>query len=117
MRQPLRLISLSEETSPTPGAGYEEDSAKQREVAATVKLLVKRNMEVREMLTMLEAIHPLIMTIEIITRLEIQVDGSFGQNPSPKTLPAPNLGAMDFTTLTSPDVHITFAKCTADNVQ
>ncbi|KAJ1385623.1 U-box domain-containing protein 7 [Sesbania bispinosa] len=52
----------------------EEDLANWREAAATVKLLMKRNMEVRETLIMLEAIPALVMTIEMFRQLEIQVD-------------------------------------------
>ncbi|KAJ1430128.1 Smr domain [Sesbania bispinosa] len=57
------------------------------------------------------------MTIEMLTQLEIQVDGSFSQNASPKTLSAPNLSAMDFPALTSPNGQTTTAKYAADNVQ
>lgn len=51
------------------------------------------------------------MTIEMLTQLEIQVDGNFSQNPSPKTLSAPNLSAMDFPALTPTNGH------PPDNVQ
>ncbi|RDY03479.1 Polyadenylate-binding protein-interacting protein 7 [Mucuna pruriens] len=55
------------------------------------------------------------LTIEMLTQLEIQVDGSFNQNLSPKTVSAPNLSAMDFPALTSPNDQTT-AKYAADNV-
>ncbi|XP_061350398.1 polyadenylate-binding protein-interacting protein 7-like [Gastrolobium bilobum] len=57
------------------------------------------------------------LTIEMLTQLEIQVDGSFSQNLSPKTLSAPNLSAMDFPALNSPNGQATSAKYAADNVQ
>ncbi|TKY58072.1 Polyadenylate-binding protein-interacting protein 7 [Spatholobus suberectus] len=57
------------------------------------------------------------LTIEMLTQLEIQVDGSFNQNLSPKTLSAPNLSAMDFPALTSSNGQNTSAKYAADNVQ
>lgn len=45
------------------------------------------------------------------------MDGNFSQNPSPKTLSAPNLTAMDFPALTSTNGQTTTAKYAADNVQ
>ncbi|XP_057424917.1 polyadenylate-binding protein-interacting protein 7 isoform X2 [Lotus japonicus] len=57
------------------------------------------------------------LTIEMLTQLEIQVDGGFSQNPSPKTLSAPNLTAMDFPALSSPNGQATSARYVADNVQ
>ncbi|KAG5098647.1 hypothetical protein JHK82_048501 [Glycine max] len=56
------------------------------------------------------------LTIEMLTQLEIQVDGGFNQNPSPKTLSSPNLSAMDFPALTSSNGQNT-SKYAADNVQ
>ncbi|XP_020239069.1 polyadenylate-binding protein-interacting protein 7 [Cajanus cajan] len=56
------------------------------------------------------------LTVEMLTQLEIQVDGSFNQNLSPKTLSAPNLSAMDFPAL-SPSNGQNTAKYAADNVQ
>ncbi|XP_027368914.1 polyadenylate-binding protein-interacting protein 7-like isoform X2 [Abrus precatorius] len=57
------------------------------------------------------------LTIEMLTQLEIQVDGSFNQNLSPKTLSSPNLNAMDFPALASSNGETTSAKYAADNVQ
>ncbi|XP_025685412.1 pentatricopeptide repeat-containing protein At4g33170 [Arachis hypogaea] len=57
------------------------------------------------------------MTIEMLTQLELQVDGSFHQNLSSKTLSAPNLSAMDFPALTSPDGQTASVKYSVDNVQ
>ncbi|KAG4382570.1 hypothetical protein GLYMA_14G106500v4 [Glycine max] len=56
------------------------------------------------------------LTIEMLTQLEIQVDSSFNQNPSPKTLSSPNLSAMDFPALTSSNGQ-NASKYAADNVQ
>ncbi|KAF7817340.1 polyadenylate-binding protein-interacting protein 7 [Senna tora] len=56
------------------------------------------------------------LTIEMLTQLELQVDGNFNQNLNSKTLSAPNLSAMDFPALTSPDGQTT-VKYTSDNVQ
>ncbi|KAK7383427.1 hypothetical protein VNO78_29106 [Psophocarpus tetragonolobus] len=56
------------------------------------------------------------LTIEMLTQLEIQVDGSFNQNLSPKTLSAPNLSAMDFPALTASNGQNT-AKYAADNIK
>ncbi|CAJ1972368.1 unnamed protein product [Sphenostylis stenocarpa] len=57
------------------------------------------------------------LTIEMLTQLEIQVDGSsFNQNLSPKTVSAPNLSAMEFPALTSSNGQNT-AKYAAENVQ
>ncbi|MED6203677.1 hypothetical protein PIB30_001371 [Stylosanthes scabra] len=57
------------------------------------------------------------MTIEMLTQLELQVDGSFQQNLNSKTLSAPNLSAMDFPALTSPDGQTASIKFSVDNVQ
>ncbi|KAL1291034.1 hypothetical protein HN51_059580 [Arachis hypogaea] len=57
------------------------------------------------------------MTIEMLTQLELQVDGSFIQNLNSKTLSAPNLSAMDFPALTSPDGHTASVRFSVDNVQ
>ncbi|KAL2318007.1 hypothetical protein Fmac_031883 [Flemingia macrophylla] len=56
------------------------------------------------------------LTVEMLTQLELQVDGSFNQNLSPKTLSAPNLNAMDFPALSSSNVQNT-AKYAAENAQ
>nr|XP_004498833.1 polyadenylate-binding protein-interacting protein 7 isoform X2 [Cicer arietinum] len=57
------------------------------------------------------------LTVEMLTQLEIQVDGNFGHNPSPKTLSSPNLTAMDFPALAPTNGQTTGAKYAADNVQ
>ncbi|KAI4316451.1 hypothetical protein L6164_024429 [Bauhinia variegata] len=57
------------------------------------------------------------LTIEMLTQLELQVDGSFNQNLNAKTLSAPNLSAMDFPALTAPDGHTTSVKYAGDSVQ
>ncbi|XP_061374863.1 polyadenylate-binding protein-interacting protein 7-like [Gastrolobium bilobum] len=57
------------------------------------------------------------LTIEVLTQLELQVEGSFNQNLNSKTLSAPNLSAMDFPALTSPDVQTASIKYAVDNVQ
>lgn len=43
------------------------------------------------------------LTIEMLTQLELQVDGAFNQNGNSKTLSAPNLTSMDFPALPVPD--------------
>uniref|UniRef100_A0A7C9AQ54 Smr domain-containing protein n=2 Tax=Opuntia streptacantha TaxID=393608 RepID=A0A7C9AQ54_OPUST len=43
------------------------------------------------------------LTIEMLTQLELQVDGAFNQNINSKTLSAPNLTSMDFPALPVPD--------------
>ncbi|XP_050365676.1 LOW QUALITY PROTEIN: pentatricopeptide repeat-containing protein At4g33170-like [Argentina anserina] len=40
------------------------------------------------------------LTIEMLTQLELQVDGGFNDNMNPKTLSAPDLSSMDFPALT-----------------
>ncbi|TKY74844.1 Polyadenylate-binding protein-interacting protein 7 [Spatholobus suberectus] len=57
------------------------------------------------------------LTTEMLSQLELQVDGGFNQNLNSKTLSAPNLSAMDFTALTSPDGQTTSVKYVVDNVQ
>ncbi|KAI4337203.1 hypothetical protein L6164_015648 [Bauhinia variegata] len=57
------------------------------------------------------------LTIEMLTQLELQVDGSFNQNLNSKTLSAPNLSAMDFPVLTAPDGQTTSVKYAGDDVQ
>ncbi|CAL0332206.1 unnamed protein product [Lupinus luteus] len=56
------------------------------------------------------------LTIDMLTQLELQVDDSFNQQTS-KALSAPNLTAMDFPALTSPNGQITSAKYATDNAQ
>ncbi|KAI3682097.1 hypothetical protein L2E82_50129 [Cichorium intybus] len=43
------------------------------------------------------------LTIEMLTQLELQVDGGFNQNLNSKALSAPNLSAMDFPALSPTD--------------
>ncbi|GMI81362.1 CTC-interacting domain 7 [Hibiscus trionum] len=43
------------------------------------------------------------LTIEMLTQLELQVDGGFNQNLNSKTLSVPNLSTMDFPALTVSD--------------
>lgn len=43
------------------------------------------------------------LTIEMLTQLELQVDGAFNQNVNSKTLSASNLTSMDFPALPVPD--------------
>ncbi|KAI3694672.1 hypothetical protein L1987_77640 [Smallanthus sonchifolius] len=43
------------------------------------------------------------LTIEMLTQLELQVDGGFNQNLNSKVLSAPNLSAMDFPALSPVD--------------
>ncbi|KAL6215224.1 hypothetical protein ACLB2K_014655 [Fragaria x ananassa] len=43
------------------------------------------------------------LTIEMLTQLELQVDGGFNENMNPKTLSAPDLSSMDFPALTPTD--------------
>ncbi|KAJ7958425.1 Polyadenylate-binding protein-interacting protein 7 [Quillaja saponaria] len=57
------------------------------------------------------------LTIEMLTQLELQVDGSFSQNMSPKTLSAPNLTATDFPALNTPAGRNVPAKYAGDNAQ
>ncbi|KAK9059554.1 hypothetical protein SSX86_020258 [Deinandra increscens subsp. villosa] len=43
------------------------------------------------------------LTIEMLTQLELQVDGGFNQNLNSKVLSAPNLSALDFPALSTAD--------------
>lgn len=45
------------------------------------------------------------LTIEMLTQLELQVDGGLSQNLNPKTLSAPNLSALDFPVLSVQDAQ------------
>ncbi|KAE9585665.1 hypothetical protein Lal_00009989 [Lupinus albus] len=56
------------------------------------------------------------LTVDMLTQLELQVEDSFNQQTS-KALSAPNLTAMDFPALTSPNGQITSAKYATDNAQ
>ncbi|XP_022636640.1 polyadenylate-binding protein-interacting protein 7 isoform X1 [Vigna radiata var. radiata] len=58
------------------------------------------------------------LTTEMLSQLEqLQVDGGFNQTLNSKTLSAPNLSAMDFPALTSPDGQAASVKYVVDNVQ
>ncbi|OIW04001.1 hypothetical protein TanjilG_30277 [Lupinus angustifolius] len=57
------------------------------------------------------------LTIDMLTQLELQVDGSFNQNLNSKALSAPNLTPMDFPALTSPNAQATSAKYATGNAQ
>ncbi|QCE16343.1 polyadenylate-binding protein-interacting protein 7-like isoform X2 [Vigna unguiculata] len=57
------------------------------------------------------------LTTEMLSQLELQVDGGFNQTLNSKTLSAPNLSAMDFPSLTSPDGQAASVKYVVDNVQ
>ncbi|XP_031380404.1 polyadenylate-binding protein-interacting protein 7 isoform X1 [Punica granatum] len=55
------------------------------------------------------------MTIEMLTQLELQIDGAFTPNVSTKTVSAPNLNAMDFPVLSAPETHSGLQKYTGDD--
>lgn len=57
------------------------------------------------------------MTIEMLTQLELQVDGAYNQNMNSKTLSAPNLTSMDFPALPVPDNKTNLRKYTGDELQ
>ncbi|XP_043719025.1 polyadenylate-binding protein-interacting protein 7-like isoform X2 [Telopea speciosissima] len=57
------------------------------------------------------------LTIEMLTQLELQVDGAFNQNLNSKTMPAPSLSAMDFPALTAPDGQNGLSKYAGDDIQ
>ncbi|ESR66197.1 hypothetical protein CICLE_v10007851mg [Citrus x clementina] len=57
------------------------------------------------------------LTIEMLTQLELQVDGGFNQNPHSKPLSSPNLSAMDFPVLTVPDGQTGSQKYAVDDLQ
>ncbi|KAJ4957955.1 hypothetical protein NE237_025066 [Protea cynaroides] len=57
------------------------------------------------------------LTIEMLTQLELQVDGGFNQNLNSKTLTAPNLSALDFPALTVPDDQNGLSKFVGDDIQ
>ncbi|KAL2897480.1 Polyadenylate-binding protein-interacting protein 7 [Bienertia sinuspersici] len=56
------------------------------------------------------------LTIEMLTQLELQVDGGFNQNINSKTLSAPNLTSMDFPALPVPDSKTNLQKYTGDEL-
>ncbi|XP_021275619.1 polyadenylate-binding protein-interacting protein 7 isoform X2 [Herrania umbratica] len=57
------------------------------------------------------------LTIEMLTQLELQVDGGFNQNLNSKTLSAPNLSTLDFPALTVPDGQSGPPKYGGDDLQ
>ncbi|KAK8490303.1 hypothetical protein V6N12_012438 [Hibiscus sabdariffa] len=57
------------------------------------------------------------LTIEMLTQLELQVDGGFNQNLNSKTLSAPNLSTMDFPALTVSDGQSGPSKYAGDDLQ
>ncbi|XP_021762160.1 polyadenylate-binding protein-interacting protein 7-like [Chenopodium quinoa] len=57
------------------------------------------------------------LTVEMLTQLELQVDGAFNQNMNLKTLSAPNLTSMDFPALPVPDNKTNLQKYTGDELQ
>ncbi|XVF89002.1 hypothetical protein PTKIN_Ptkin19aG0096600 [Pterospermum kingtungense] len=57
------------------------------------------------------------LTIEMLTQLELQVDGGFNQNPSSKTLSAPDLSAQDFPALAVSDGQSARPKYAGDDLQ
>ncbi|KAF8032611.1 hypothetical protein BT93_D1508 [Corymbia citriodora subsp. variegata] len=58
----------------------------------------------------------LSMTIEMLTQLELQIDGAFTPNLNSKTLSAPNLSAMDFPALSSSESQSVQQKYAGDDV-
>ncbi|KDP34012.1 hypothetical protein JCGZ_07583 [Jatropha curcas] len=57
------------------------------------------------------------LTIEMLTQLELQVDGGFNQNMSSKTVSAPNLSALDFPALPVPESQNGPSKYGGDDLQ
>ncbi|EOY30077.1 hypothetical protein QUC31_020451 [Theobroma cacao] len=57
------------------------------------------------------------LTIEMLTQLELQVDGGFNQNLNSKTLSAPNLSTLDFPALTVSDGQSGPPKYAGDDLQ
>ncbi|KAJ8767483.1 hypothetical protein K2173_017527 [Erythroxylum novogranatense] len=57
------------------------------------------------------------LTIEMLTQLELQVDGGFNQSMNPKALSTPNLSALDFPALTLPNSQNGPLKYTGDDIQ
>ncbi|KAL6512395.1 hypothetical protein OROHE_020007 [Orobanche hederae] len=54
------------------------------------------------------------LTIEMLTQLELQVEGGLNQSQSSKALSAPNLSAMDFPALSASDGHTDLSKSGGD---
>ncbi|KAJ9168141.1 hypothetical protein P3X46_019702 [Hevea brasiliensis] len=57
------------------------------------------------------------LTIEMLTQLELQVDGGFSQNMNSKTFSAPNLSALDFPALPVQDSQNGPSKYAGDDLQ
>ncbi|XP_042485806.1 polyadenylate-binding protein-interacting protein 7-like isoform X3 [Macadamia integrifolia] len=57
------------------------------------------------------------LTIEMLTQLELQVDGAFNQNLNSKPMSAPSLSPMDFPALTAPDGQNGLPKYAGDDIQ
>ncbi|KAJ4950903.1 hypothetical protein NE237_027735 [Protea cynaroides] len=57
------------------------------------------------------------LTIEMLTQLELQVDGGFNQNLNSKTISSPNLSALDFPALTAPDGQNGLHEYAGDDIQ
>ncbi|KAG5225440.1 small MutS related domain-containing family protein [Salix suchowensis] len=57
------------------------------------------------------------LTIEMLTQLELQVDGGFNQITNSKTLSAPNVNALNFPALTVPDNQNGPSKYAGDDLQ
>ncbi|KAI0498872.1 hypothetical protein KFK09_019770 [Dendrobium nobile] len=56
-------------------------------------------------------------TIEMLTQLELQMDGGFTQNPNLKAMATPNLNALDFPALPVADSQNRFTPYSRDNIQ
>ncbi|KAH0969730.1 hypothetical protein GBA52_028326 [Prunus armeniaca] len=57
------------------------------------------------------------LTIEMLTQLELQVDGGFNENLNSKTVSAPDLSSMDFPALTPTDGQHSHPKYGDDDLQ
>uniref|UniRef100_A0A5B6ZHM5 Polyadenylate-binding protein-interacting protein 7 n=1 Tax=Davidia involucrata TaxID=16924 RepID=A0A5B6ZHM5_DAVIN len=57
------------------------------------------------------------LTIEVLTQLELQVDGGLNQDLNLKALSAPNLSALDFPALSAPDGQNGLPKFAGDDLQ
>jgi hypothetical protein len=55
------------------------------------------------------------LTIEMLTQLELQVDGGFSQNLNSKVLPAPNLSELDFPALSAQESQSGLLKYSGDD--
>ncbi|CAN1217104.1 Polyadenylate-binding protein-interacting protein 7 [Linum perenne] len=57
------------------------------------------------------------LTIEMLTQLELQVEGGFSQSMNSKTLSAPNLNAMEFPALSMQESQTGTSKYARDDIQ